>query len=235
MSKMKPNAHNSAVVNIFPPAKGSIMSPSLTPEVIQLRRSVREAHHRIKNHLQALAALVDIQLLDGQEMIPAEELRRIGIHIRTLATIHDLLTNPPQSHEEADHNHISAADLLGKVLEMLRQTEGHHQIQTTIEDIQIPVGIGTALALIVNELVSNACKHGDGEVEIKFHVVKREGMLIVQDGGPGFTKEFDPITVANTGLELIESLVSIDLNGQVIYRNGENGGACVTVLFPFPP
>src|SRR6185436_13167208 len=105
MSRIVPKVLNHAVVKVFPQAEGGKMSPSSAAEMMQLRRSVREAHHRIKNHLQVLASLVDIQLLAGQEMIPAEEFRRIGIHIRTLATVHDLLTSAPKSQEEADHTH----------------------------------------------------------------------------------------------------------------------------------
>ena len=93
MSRMIPKAMNHAVVKVFPPAEGSKMTPSSAAEMIQLRRAVREAHHRIKNHLQALASLVDIQLMAGQEMIPAEEFRRIGIHIRTLATRSEFPSN----------------------------------------------------------------------------------------------------------------------------------------------
>src|SRR5262249_32598499 len=57
----------------------------------RLRRSIAETHHRVKNNLQVMAALADLQTEEGEEMVPASALKRMGQHTRSLAAVHDLL------------------------------------------------------------------------------------------------------------------------------------------------
>ena len=51
----------------------------------RLHRAVYESSHRIKNQLQILAATVDMALMDGRDLIPAQEFRRLSAQIRTLS------------------------------------------------------------------------------------------------------------------------------------------------------
>ena len=77
-------------------------------------------------------------------------------------------------------------------------------------------------------------KHGKGDIEVWFGVRDEMLGLEVIDDGPGFPDRFDPKTMSNTGLELIESLSRWDLRGEVRYENRAEGGACVFVRFPLP-
>jgi two-component sensor histidine kinase len=88
--------------------------------------------------------------------------------------------------------------------------------------------------VLVNELVSNALKHGQGEIEVSLAVVNNRVKLAVCDEGPGFSASFDPNKTRNTGLELIESVGRYDLLGSVVYENRPQGGARVVVEFPKP-
>ena len=103
-----------------------------------------------------------------------------------------------------------------------------------VAEAYIPGKQAMSLTLLVNELVSNAVKHAQGQVELCFEVQDTLGRLTVNDNGPGFPPEFSVAQAANTGLELIEALARLDLNGSVQYTNRFQGGACVTVLFPIP-
>jgi two-component sensor histidine kinase len=84
----------------------------------------------------------------------------------------------------------------------------------------------------VNELVSNAIKHGRSRVDVDFRVSAKEAVLTVCDDGPGFPEPFDPERAANTGLELVENLSRWDLAGHTSYRNRPEGGASVKVFIP---
>ena len=64
----------------------------------------------------------------------------------------------------------------------------------------------TSLALVANELVSNAIKHGKGNVEVTLRSERSTVTLDVSDQGPGFPEGFDPEIAGNTGLDLIESI-----------------------------
>jgi PAS domain S-box-containing protein len=197
---------------------------------IRLRRAMTETHHRVKNNLQIISAMVDMQLMNDQETISAEEFRRLGSHVRTLAAVHDILTH--ESKETDPNQAISVKEVLEKLLPIHQQTAPRCRITARIDDVALPGRQGTSLALVVNELISNAIKHGKGQIEI---VVGREAddiLVSVCDDGPGFPSGFSAQTAANTGLELILSLVEWDLAGRIEFANQPQGGAQVTLTLP---
>jgi two-component sensor histidine kinase len=196
----------------------------------RLRRAMTETHHRVKNNLQIISAMVDMQLMNGEASIPADEFKRLGSHIRALAAVHDLLTK--ESKDEGAQQAISLQEVLEKLLPVHQATAPHCRITAQIEDVQLPGRQGTSLALIVNELVSNAVKHGRNLAEV---VVAREAGCVavtVCDDGPGFPTNFDVRLAASTGLELVDNLARLDLGGQVKFANQPRGGAQVTLLIP---
>jgi two-component sensor histidine kinase len=99
---------------------------------------------------------------------------------------------------------------------------------------RLPTKQGMSLAVLINELVNNAVKHGGHEVELQLAVVKKDVTLEVYDDGPGSSEAFSSLTAAHFGWELVESIGRIDLGGQTSYENRPGGGACVRVTFPLP-
>jgi PAS domain S-box-containing protein len=196
----------------------------------RLKRAMVETHHRVKNNLQIISAMLDMRLMECTDSVPVEDIRRLTSHIRTLAEVHNLLTHEAKSDAVAET--ISSKEMLERLLPLMREAAGRRQITAHLEPAELSLRKGTSLALITNELVSNAAKYGGGEIGVRFVVEGEEGILTVCDDGPGFDEGFDPATEANTGLELVESLGRWDLNGTVHYGNRPQGGACVTVKMP---
>ena len=196
----------------------------------RLSRSMAETHHRVKNNLQVITALADMQTMQGQETVPASALDRIRMHVRALAGIHDLLTKAVRS--DADTDVISSRDTLNKLLATLEGVIGVRSIHADVQDAALPTRQAGALTVLVNEIISNAVKHGGGDIELKFSVTDARGYLEVSDNGPGFPPNFDPQKAANTGLDLIESMACWDLRGDIAYTNRSEGGARVVVTFP---
>ncbi len=194
---------------------------------IRLARAMQETHHRVKNNLQVIAALVEMQ---ADELGNVSAVQRIKQHIRSLATIHDLLTQ--QAKRDASTSIVSAEDVLQHLIPMLQATSGDRRIKADIADIPLSVQKATALSLLVSECVSNAIKHAKGEVEITLEVEGGTARLEVCDDGDGFPAGFDPRKAANTGLELIDSTARWDLCGDVVYENRDRGGGRVVVTFP---
>jgi two-component sensor histidine kinase len=86
----------------------------------------------------------------------------------------------------------------------------------------------------VNELVSNAVKHGKGRIGINFRIREGKAALGVSDEGPGFPPDFDAVKEANTGLDLVQTLARLDLNGETRFENRPEGGASIVMEFPIP-
>ncbi len=197
----------------------------------RLQRSMTETHHRVKNNLQIVAAMLDMRLMDGTPTIPTKDIQQLGHHVRSLAAVHDLLTHESKEGDGQAH-YISAQALLNELIPMLKATTSDRMIQYDIADIRLSARQGTSLALIVNELVSNAIKYGKDIIGISFSLVEGGAVLEVSDNGPGFAADFDPVKAANTGLDLVQHLSHWDLGATVAFENGDEGGARIQVTIP---
>jgi PAS domain S-box-containing protein len=200
----------------------------------RLQLSVRETHHRVKNNLQIISAMVDMHNMDTgpDATVPLKELKRIASYIRTLAIVHDLLTQSVRENEEEQR--VSSSVVIGQLIRLLEDTAGVGRIRTKVDEVELLSKQAVTLSLIINELVSNAVKHAAGSVDVDFEVRGTNGELRVCDDGKGFPKQFDPYVHANTGLELVMGTVGTDLNGDAFFENRLQGGACVRVTFPLP-
>lgn len=196
----------------------------------RLQRAMAETHHRVKNNLQVVSALVDMQLMEGTATIPSSEMSRLGQHVRALATIHDLLTH--EAKRDAHIQFISTREMMDKLIPLVRGLTGARPLRYAADDTLVPVQLGTSLAVLLNELVSNAVKHGMGAIDVQLSINTTGGHLAVSDAGPGFPENFNSETAAHTGLELVESLSRWDLQGEPVYENRPEGGARVVIHFP---
>lgn len=199
-----------------------------------LQRSMRETDHRVKNNLQLIVSLLGMQTQEGERVAPLQKLMQVRTHIKTISALHNLLVDSKHAREGED-NMVSAKDALESLLPMLQEIVGERRIDWSVEDVQLPIKQGLSLAVLINELVSNAVKHGGQNVDLRLGVAGNSVTLEVKDDGPGFSLPFDPFTQSHFGLELVESVGQIDLGGQTTYENRPEGGACVRLIFPRTP
>ncbi len=198
----------------------------------RLRRAMVETHHRVKNNLQIIAAMIDLQIAAGRESVPRTEIERMAGQINTLGLVHDLLTQDAK--QEGMAAALPAAKLIGALLELMRRVAEPLVIEAELGDFNFPTRQATALALAANELVSNAIKHAKGRIGVVLRS-EEDGLLFqVEDDGPGFPPDFSPTRSRNTGLDLVEHITSWDLGGSVTYRTSSSGGALVKIRFPEP-
>lgn len=201
----------------------------------RLQRAVAESHHRIKNNLQVLVSLVETMRFSVNRTAPPGELERLARHIRGLAVLHDLLTNETRT-PNTDLDTVPVRGILERLIPILEMAAGGQKVACEIDDIRLTLKQCSAVTLLVNELISNALKHGAGEVSLTLRqerqTLETDVFLIVADNGPGFPPDFDPLAAANTGLDLIESIGRWDLGGDIRYGNSPEGGGQVTIQFP---
>ena len=196
----------------------------------RLRRAMSETHHRVKNNLQVISALVDLQKMNGAEFIPMREMERLGQHIRSLAVIHDLLTYQAKNEDNVTELNIRSA--IETLIPMLQAMLTDRTMTAHADEMFLPIRPGTSLTILLNELISNAVKHSSGDIELDLTRAGENGRLVVRDYGAGFPPDFDPRKAAHTGLDLVLDLTQWDLMGTVAFENHPEGGARVVIEFP---
>jgi two-component sensor histidine kinase len=215
-----------------------------------LRRSMAETHHRVKNNLQVVSALLEMQMEEAPDAVPRAAVRDSLRQIKTIAIVHDLLSH---THGAGKVDAVQVLKNLMPLLSAGMQTGGEAvaiALETGSDPIYLPTKAATGLALVVNELVSNAVKHGrsmqrrtDSNETITVRLTREpeESLLLaVEDTGQGFPDSFDVKKDANLGLELVQSIVANDLQGSIQFSNQTDDndqcrGACVNVRLPEHP
>ncbi len=195
----------------------------------RLQWAMTETHHRVKNNLQLISAIIDMQTIDYGDTVPIAEYKRLSTQVRALSAVHDILATDTKAGSDATT--ISLTALLDELLSLLQSIASKSRIESILEEASVSAGNGSSIALIVSELIMNAIKHGSKSVLVTLAAREGDITLSVRDDGPGFAEGFQAAGCSNTGLELVENLVRLDLRGKVFYTNLPEGGGCVTVLF----
>ncbi len=188
----------------------------------QLKLAIREAHHRIKNNLQAISDLLYLELTAGDGASPEDALRDSIERVQAIATVHDLLT------QDEDVRVVDARAVMDRLVPMVLHSSGLHPdavaVQMDVQPVPLSSKRATVLALIVNELVSNAVKHAGKngaviDLDISLRQDSEELVLRVRDNGPGLPEEFSLDTHSHVGLDVVRILAERDLNGCFTLKN----------------
>ncbi|MFT7584429.1 MAG: two-component sensor histidine kinase, partial [Cellvibrionaceae bacterium] len=146
--------------------------------------------------------------------------------IQSIATVHEVLS-------ERGFKLVDVQDVLRRLAAgAITAPEQHISIIVSGEDLALPSRLGTAVALVVNELIQNSIEHGfagqkDGAIQITISHSLKDVIISVRDDGIGLPQEMD----RNLGLELVETLSAEDLKGSVTFR-AANPGTEVMLQFP---
>jgi PAS domain S-box-containing protein len=194
----------------------------------QLSVSIREAHHRIKNNLQAVSDLLYLEMTEGDESSMKEALKESIERIQAIALVHDFLS------KDADVRVVDVSSVLSQLVPMVLRSNvpvpDAIEIELDLAHLVLPSKKATALALIVNELVTNAAKHGlssrsQGKLRVSLGPEEEDLVLRVQDDGVGFPAEFDPRRTRRVGLMVAQTLAERDLDGRIVFGPDADTGA----------
>ncbi len=184
---------------------------------------LRELHHRVKNNLATVAGILSLQRRRTKSAEANHTLAESVNRVQGLAATHDLLAHEDVSEARVDD---IARKIVGVANANLRPPETYITFQVESCPIVIPSRAVTILALILNEMVSNAIKHGmagmkNGTVIIRGR--EEDGMVVVQvlDTGKGPLKPIEEESSEGLGLSLIKHLVG-DLGGRFTLRRVGN-------------
>ena len=193
-------------------------------ELITKEATIREIHHRVKNNLQTVAALLRLQARRMTSVEARSALEEAMRRVATIALVHETLS---QTLDET----VRFDDLVSRSLALAADVAtagGTVRTVRTGEFGMVPAGDATALALVLTELVTNAVQHGlpagrSGTVEIHAQRDGSELSVIVTDDGVGLP---DSGTLPTTGLgaQIVQALVHNELRGSIQWRGRDGGG-----------
>jgi len=172
---------------------------------------LKEVHHRVKNNMQVISSLLNLQSRRVQDPAVSEMFKESQGRIRSMALVHERL------YQSSDLSRIEFSEYLRNLAIHLFHSylADSSRIRLRIDAEEVFLNINTAIpcGLIVNELVSNALKHGfpegrKGRLDIDLHRVAGNGYLLrVRDDGVGFPEGLDFRKAETLGLQIVNTLV----------------------------
>lgn len=208
----------------------------LTRDISEVRRreqelmtkdaTIREIHHRVKNNLQTVSALLRLQSRRSERQDVKDALAEAERRVQAIATVHAALSQNVDETVDFDEVARSVLRLAGAVAVTDRSVE----VITDGSFGVIAAEQAQALATVLNELVANSVEHGlaerDGTIVVS---VQREGETMtvkVADDGVGF----EPGTpMSGLGTQIVKQMVRGDLNGSIDWSLRPEGGTVVTL------
>lgn len=196
-------------------------------DILTKNATIREIHHRVKNNLQTVSALLRLQSRRSDSPEVKQTLAEAGRRVATIALVHETLS---QTVEEL----VAFDEVFERLLRMAADVASPNQrVKTNLQGTfgRIPGVVATPLAIVLNELVTNAVEHGleerSGTVEVK---VAREGVSLrieVHDDGSGI--DTDRIH-SGLGTQIVSTMVRSELHGSIEWMPRPGGGTSVFVI-----
>jgi two-component sensor histidine kinase len=194
--------------------------------VNQARMLAREIDHRVMNSLQFVSSMLTMQ---GRAASPesSAQLKQAADRVLVVARVHKhFYANDPSER-------VGCLEFIRRICADLSEVLG---VSISVEGVEavVPSTKIQPIGLIVNELVTNAAKHGAGAIQVRFVPAGNDRFdLSICDEGPGFAADFDPARSGNgLGMKLVVTLAS-QLGGTVAAGVNPSGrGACFSVIFP---
>ena len=185
--------------------------------------TIREIHHRVKNNLQTVSALLRLQSRRIDDPSAAAALDEAVRRIASIALVHETLSNSDETTVAFDEVLTS---LVTHSLE-LSPRMGQLKIERIGKIGSLESRLATPLSLVVTELIHNALEHGlatsGTQLRIELQRYSNEGLVTISDDGVGLPDGFNLATSANLGLQIVLTLTENELNGELKLESSEKG------------
>jgi two-component sensor histidine kinase/ABC-type amino acid transport substrate-binding protein len=169
-----------------------------------------EIHHRVKNNLAIVTAMLQIEAMNIEDETIQHALSNSIMRIRSMAMIHE------QLYSNGDFKFIQiqtyVTELVGSIEELYGK-KSRIRIEKEIDAIQMNINIAIPCALVINELVTNAYEHAfpdgrNGTIGIRFRKIDDTLHLVIEDDGIGMPEDTVKAGNSSVGLMLVDVLAS---------------------------
>jgi two-component system, sensor histidine kinase PdtaS len=193
---------------------------------------IQEIHHRVKNNLQTIAALLRLQARRTDSEDVAALLQESINRILSVAFVHEFLSKDETS---AINIHEVCNRILGEVTRGTLDPAKRISLKLEGQKLfMLPAQQATSCALIINELLQNSVEHAyadrsEGTIVVSLEETDDSMLIDIRDDGRGLPEGFD-INRGGLGLQIVRTLVREDLKGDLSIEN--DGGVRTLISFP---
>jgi two-component sensor histidine kinase len=200
-------------------------------ELVTKDATIREIHHRVKNNLQTVSALLRLQARRIEDPAASAALNEAVRRIASIALVHETLSSGSDSSVAFD-------DVLDRlVTHSLDLSSRMNELVITRTGVlgSLDPTIATPLSLVVTELIHNALEHGlengGSSLEISLERISDMAYISIIDDGVGLPAGFDLATSSNLGLQIVRTLTENELKGDLVL---ESTGTKTMARLSFP-
>ncbi len=227
---------------MIPGTKKSLVSlQDITERIIaenNLKNSVkdkdilmREIHHRVKNNLQIISSLLNLQSQYIKDKYALDIFSDSQNRVRSMAIIHEKLYKSESMSKIDFGDYIS--DLADSLFYNHNVNKSRIKLNKNMDKIYFNVDTAIPCGLIINELITNCLKHAfpndiNGEVSIDLLKIEDKYVLSVNDSGVGFPENIDYKNTESLGLQLVTNLVN-QIDGTIELDNVD--GSSFRIIF----
>jgi two-component system, sensor histidine kinase PdtaS len=184
-------------------------------ELVTKDATIREIHHRVKNNLQTVSALLRLQSRRIEDPAASAALNEAVRRIASIALVHETLSSSAEASVAFD----DVLDrLVAHALE-LSPRMGELTIARKGEIGSLDPRIATPLSLVVTELIHNALEHGLAEsganLTLEVERLEEKAQIVIFDDGVGLPDGFTILESANLGLQIVRTLTENELKGSI--------------------
>jgi PAS domain S-box-containing protein len=182
-----------------------------TSELKERESMLQEIHHRVKNNLQVIASLINMQVRSISDVATRIALQQCRSRVETMAQIHEMLYQA-KNYANVPFSRY-ARELTLRILSASGISRADIELRFQLDELALPVEKAIPCGLILNELVANSLKHAfpndaNGEILVELRrVAGHKAVLSVSDNGIGISPRYDPEKSNSLGIQLVLTLV----------------------------
>jgi len=181
--------------------------------------TIAEINHRVKNNLQTISSLLHLQQRRTNSDEASEALRDSVRRIRTIATVHEML-----SHSTSDK--VEFSEIVERLVNNMRSglmgNDSPVRVHLHLTPVTLPSGTATSLAVVLSELLQNTLDHANATaVTVRLVTGVDELQLSVLDNGTGFPPRFELREATGLGLTIVRTIVESELRGSLAVTRPE--------------
>lgn len=222
---------NKTVIELQNEIEQRILAEEKIKESLVLKEVLlREITHRVKNSLQIISSLVNLQKSTVENTQTIDLLSQVAHRIQSLALIHETL------YKSNEYELVKFRDYTASLISYITKTFESPNIEfvTDIDDVILSLDTATNCGMIIMELITNSIKyafpnHKKGIITISLKAANNQGTLCVSDNGIGYPPDTDFRSTKTLGMQLVTSLAQ-QMEG-VIELQRVNG-TCFEICFP---